>query len=31
MNSLEAMDFMKDRLMKTKSIEEFLISMNADI
>lgn len=31
MNSLEAMDFMKDRLMKTRSIEEFLISMNADI
>ncbi len=31
MNSLEAMDFMKDRLMKTKSLEEFLISMNADI
>ncbi len=31
MNSLEAMDFMKDRLMKTKSIEEFLISMNADV
>lgn len=30
MNSLEAMDFMKDRLMKTRSIEEFLISMNAD-
>ncbi len=31
MNSLEAMDFMKDRLMKTNSIEEFLISMNSDI
>ncbi len=30
MNSLEAMEFMKDRLMKTRSIEEFLISMNAD-
>jgi transcription termination factor Rho len=30
MNSLEAMDFIKDRLMKTRSIEEFLISMNAD-
>jgi transcription termination factor Rho len=30
MTSLEAMDFMKDRLMKTRSIEEFLISMNAD-
>lgn len=31
MNSLEAMDFMKDRLMKTRSMEEFLISMNADV
>lgn len=30
MNSLEAMEFMKDRLMKTRSVEEFLISMNAD-
>ena len=30
MNSLEAMEFMKDRLLKTRSIEEFLISMNAD-
>lgn len=30
MTSLEAMEFMKDRLMKTRSIEEFLISMNAD-
>lgn len=30
MNSLEAMDFMKDRLMKTNSIEEFLISMNSE-
>ncbi|MCW0484719.1 transcription termination factor Rho [Gaoshiqia sediminis] len=29
MNSTEAMDFIKDRLMKTASIEEFLISMNA--
>jgi transcription termination factor Rho len=29
MNSLEAMDFMRDRLMKTRSIEEFLVSMNA--
>ena len=28
MNSLEAMEFIKDRLMKTASIEEFLISMN---
>ena len=30
MNSLEAMEFMKDRLMKTNSIEEFLISMNSE-
>ena len=30
MNSLEAMDFIKDRLMKTNSIEEFLISMNSE-
>lgn len=28
MNSLEAMDFIKDRIMKTGSVEEFLISMN---
>jgi len=28
MNSNEAMDFMKSRIMKSKSIEEFLISMN---
>ena len=28
MNSLEAMDFIKSRLMKSGSIEEFLISMN---
>jgi transcription termination factor Rho len=28
MNSLEAMEFMKDRLSKTYSNEEFLISMN---
>ncbi len=28
MNSLEAMDFMKSRLMRTASIEEFLASMN---
>ena len=28
MNSLEAMDFMKARLMRTASIEEFLASMN---
>jgi len=30
MNSLEAMNFIKDRLMKTQSIEEFLISMNSE-
>ncbi len=30
MNSLEAMDFIKDRLMKTNSVEEFLISMNSE-
>ncbi|MGE4587316.1 MAG: transcription termination factor Rho [Mangrovibacterium sp.] len=30
MNSLEAMDFIKGRLMKTNSIEEFLISMNSE-
>ncbi len=30
MNSLEAMEFIKDRLMKTQSIEEFLISMNGE-
>ncbi|MBN1819654.1 MAG: transcription termination factor Rho [Prolixibacteraceae bacterium] len=29
MNSLEAMEFMRDRLMKTESVEEFLISMNS--
>jgi transcription termination factor Rho len=29
MTSVEAMEFMRDRLMKTRSIEEFLISMNA--
>lgn len=28
MNSIEAMEFVKDRLEKTKSNEEFLISMN---
>ncbi|MGQ8336898.1 transcription termination factor Rho [Sunxiuqinia sp. A32] len=28
MNSIEAMDFIKTRIMKTDSIEEFLISMN---
>ena len=30
MNSLEAMDFMRTRLMKSESLEEFLISMNSD-
>ncbi len=30
MNPVEAMDFVKDRLMKTASNEEFLISMNSD-
>lgn len=29
MNSIEAMEFLKDRLIKTKTNEEFLISMNA--
>ncbi len=29
MNSVEAMDFLKDRLLKTESNEEFLISMNS--
>jgi transcription termination factor Rho len=28
MNPIEAMEFLKDRMMKTKSNEEFLISMN---
>lgn len=28
MNSIEAMEFIKNRIMKTESIEEFLISMN---
>jgi len=30
MNSLEAMEFMRDRLAKTESNEEFLISMNSE-
>ncbi|MDP4185116.1 MAG: transcription termination factor Rho [Bacteroidota bacterium] len=30
MNSVEAMEFLKDRLMKTNSNEEFLVSMNSD-
>ncbi len=29
MNPIEAMEFLKDRMLKTKSNEEFLISMNA--
>ncbi len=29
MNAVEAMEFMKDRMLKTKSNEEFLISMNS--
>jgi transcription termination factor Rho len=29
MTSVEAMEFLKDRLMKTESNEEFLISMNS--
>jgi transcription termination factor Rho len=28
MNSIEAMEFIKTRIMRTESIEEFLISMN---
>ena len=30
MNSNEAMEFLKNRIMKTDSVEEFLISMNAE-
>lgn len=30
MNSLEAMEFLRDRLLKTESNEEFLISMNGE-
>ncbi len=30
MNSVEAMDFLKDRMLKTNSNEEFLISMNSE-
>ncbi|MDG5799785.1 transcription termination factor Rho [Marinilabiliaceae bacterium ANBcel2] len=30
MNSVEAMEFIKDRMIKTKNNDEFLISMNAD-
>ena len=30
MNSIEAMEFLRDRLLKTQSNEEFLISMNSE-
>ncbi|MDA3779751.1 MAG: transcription termination factor Rho, partial [Bacteroidales bacterium] len=30
MNSVEAMSFLKDRMLKTKTNEEFLVSMNSD-
>ena len=30
MNSVEAMEFLRDRLLKTESNEEFLISMNGE-
>jgi len=30
MNSVEAMEFLRDRLLKTQTNEEFIISMNAD-
>jgi transcription termination factor Rho len=30
MNSIEAMEFMRDRILKTQSNEEFLISMNSE-
>jgi transcription termination factor Rho len=30
MNSIEAMEFLRDRLVKTDSNEEFLISMNGE-
>ena len=30
MNSVEAMEFMKSRLEKTRNNEEFLVSMNGD-
>jgi transcription termination factor Rho len=29
MNAVEAMEFVKDRIEKTRNNEEFLISMNA--
>jgi transcription termination factor Rho len=30
MNSVEAMEFLKDRLIKTQSNQEFLLTMNGD-
>ncbi len=30
MNSIEAMEFLRDRILKTQSNEEFIISMNSD-
>ena len=30
MNSVEAMEFLRDRLAKTESNQEFLISMNGE-
>lgn len=30
MNAIEAMDFLRDRLVKTSSNEEFIISMNSE-
>jgi transcription termination factor Rho len=30
MNSVEAMEFMRDRLLKTQTNEEFLLTMNGD-
>lgn len=31
MNSVEAMEFLRDRLVKTATNEDFLMSMNSDI
>jgi len=31
MNSVEAMEFLRDRLVKTQSNEEFFMTMNSDI
>jgi transcription termination factor Rho len=30
MNSVEAMEFLRDRMLKTKTNEEFLLTMNGD-